>query len=371
MIIVHGKVFIDGQFHETDLRITGKKISEIAPRLQDEEKIDVQGALIFPGFIDTHIHGAEQVNCGESAAAMRKICAALPRYGVTSFTPTPIADDIETSQKAVQVIREAKGSLGSDILGIFLYTGYKNRSISYYAPPTLPTPEHTRALAGQDLSLIFSALIAPELDGGLEWIDWAVEQGMLPVIGFSEGSPDIIHQAVARGARLTDHFPNGFPAIDHHLSQGVVQCLLEDDLAMQVNCYCIHVAPEFLRMMIRCKGLDHLVAVSDSSCLLGCPDGEYQMGDKKVFLKDGAVRDVNGKLVTGAHSFDENMRTLRERGFTLEEIGALCAENAAKALNLKDRGKIEVGRRADLVIMDEGLHVRKTMIEGEWCYQND
>lgn len=124
-------------------------------------------------------------------------------------------------------------------------------------------------------------------------------------------------------------------------------------------------------MMIRCKGLDHLVAVSDSSCLLGCPDGEYQMGDKKVFLKDGAVRDVNGKLVTGAHSFDENMRTLRERGFTLEEIGALCAENAAKALNLKDRGKIEVGRRADLVIMDEGLHVRKTMIEGEWCYQND
>lgn len=369
MIIVHGKAFIDGQFKETDLRITDKKITEIGSSLQDEEIIDARGALIFPGFIDTHIHGAEKVNCGESVDAMRTICAALPRYGVTSFTPTPIADDIEASQKAVEVIREAKGAPGSDILGIFLYTGYKNRSIPYYAPPTLPTPEHTLALANQDLSMIYSVLIAPELEGGLAWIDWAVGQGILPVLGFSEGSPDVIHEAVARGVRLTDHFPNGFPAIDHHYSQGVVQCLLEDELAMQVNCDCIHVAPEFLRLMIRCKGLDHLVAVSDSSCLLGCPEGEYQMGDKQVFLKNGAVRDSQGKLVTGAHSFDENMRTLLKKGFTLEEIGALCAENAAKALNLKDRGKIEVGRRADLVLMDDHLHVLKTMIEGVWYYQ--
>ncbi|WP_303015688.1 amidohydrolase family protein [Holdemania massiliensis] len=371
MIIVHGKVFIDGQFHETDIRITGKKIAEIGPHLQGEEILDARGALIFPGFIDTHIHGAEQVNCGESVAAMQKICAALPKYGVTSFTPTPIADEIEASQKAVRVIRAAKGTPGSDILGIFLYTGYKNRSIPYYAPPTLPTPQHTLALVDQDLSMIFSALIAPELKGGMEWIDWAVNHDVLPIIGFSEGSPEVIHEAVAHGARLTDHFPNGFPAMDHHDSQGVVQCLLEENLAMQINCDCIHVAPEFIRMMIQCKGLDHLVAISDSSFLLGCPEGEYRMGDKQVFLKAGAVRDNHGKLVTGAHSFDENMRTLRRKGFTLEEIGCLCAENAAKILNLKDRGKIEVGRRADLVLMDTDLHVQKTMIEGQWFYQHD
>lgn len=82
MIIVHGKVFIDGQFHETDLRITGKKISEIGPRLQDEEKIDVQGALIFPGFIDTHIHGAGtgqlRRKCGGNAKDLRE---AAPIWG--------------------------------------------------------------------------------------------------------------------------------------------------------------------------------------------------------------------------------------------------------------------------------------------------
>lgn len=370
MILSHGRVFIGGQFHELDIRLAKGRITEIGPSLEGPEIIDVRDRLIFPGFIDTHIHGAAQANCGDSPEAMRRICALLPQYGVTSFTPTPIASTIEASVSAVRSIRAAKGCSGTDILGIFLYTAYKNRSIPYYDPPVLPTREHTLALADGDLSDITSVLIAPELPGGQEWISWLRSEGVLPVIGFSEGTADQIHQAVKNGATLTDHFFNGFPLMDHHQSGSAVGCLLEPSLYLQMNCDTIHVAPPFLRLAIQMKGIDHIVPVSDSSSFIGLPEGQYDLGGKTVWLKDGSVRDQNGKLVTGAHTYDENMRTLLKAGFTLEEIGTLFSENAARALGLCDRGRIEVGRRGDLVCMDESLNVCSTYILGEQVYRS-
>ncbi len=370
MIIKNGRVFINGAFCNVDVKVADGKIVEVGTNLTDEEVFDASGKLVFAGFIDSHIHGALKHNLGDSVENVKDVCAYLPQFGVTSFIPTPTepVEGPEPTALKVRNIRLAKGCKGADIAGIFLYTAYKNRSISYYAPPVPVTKEHTLALADGDLSDIRMVLIAPELPGAIEHIDWLVENGVIPLIGFSEGTPEDISRGVAHGATLTDHFPNGFPSIDHHLSMSTTQCLLEDDLYMQLNCDCIHVAKEFMRMMIRVKGLDHFLAVSDSSSLMGCPEGEYQMGAKTVYLRNGAVRDVNGKLVTGAHTFDENMRTLLANGFTLEEIGTICSENAAKALHFTDRGKIEAGRRADITIMDEGLNVERTMVLGQWVY---
>ena len=171
------------------------------------------------------------------------------------------------------------------------------------------------------------------------------------------------------GARLTDHFPNGMPVIDHHISQSIVGCYLEDDLYMQINCDCIHVDKDYIRMMFKLKGADHLVAVSDNNAMSNYPEGTYEMGGRTVIIKDGAIRDPGGKLVSGAHSFDENMRTMLKNGFSREEIGLIFSENAARALNIKDRGKIEAGRRSDLVIMDDGFNVVKTMIGGKWFFE--
>ena len=368
MIIKNGKVFIDGEFHQVDIRIANGKINEIKPELDNDEVFDAAGNYIFPGFIDTHFHGACKVNCGDSVESMQEICRTIPQYGITSFVPTPMASDDEVNINRIRTIRASKGARGADILGMFLYTQYKNRSISYYPPGINPTKEHTLKIADNDLSDIIGILVAPELEGGLEWISWVRSQGVIPVIGFSEGTGEQLSEAVKRGATLTDHFPNGFPTIDHHMSQAVTQCLMEDDLYMQLNCDCIHVSVEYIKMMLELKGEDHIISVSDSSQLLGMPEGEYDMGDKKVYLKDGAVRDINGKLVTGAHTYDENMRTMYANGFSLETLGKIFAENVSTALSLSDRGKIEKGRRADLVIMNENLDVMNTMIQGEWVF---
>lgn len=369
MILTNGRVFIDGSFHDYDIEILDGRIKRIKRNLQENHKIDVKRNLIFPGFIDTHIHGTSQVNCGDSVEAMYKICETLPSFGVTSFTPTPIADTIPHAVQAVRNIRKAKGCAGSDILGIFLYTPYKNRSIAYYGEPVYPTIEHTLQMVDGDLSDIFSILIAPELNPDHKWLEWIVSNGILPVIGFTEGNEKDIHEAVKYGAVLTDHFYNGFPPLDHHKNVSTAYCLLEEHLYFQMNCDCVHVAVPFLRLAIAMKGVKGILPVSDSSMYVGMPQGKYHYAGIDVYVKDGAVRDENGKLVTGAHSYDENMRTMLRNGFSLEEIGIMFTENAANILNLKDRGKIEKDRRADLVIMDHNLNVLQTYIMGELVYQ--
>ena len=371
MIIKNGKVFYDGQYHETDIEVQGNKIIRIQQNIDGDDFFDATGKYVFAGFIESHIHGAFGYDCGESVEGTKEISRQLPKFGVTSYFPTPIDEaDTPKIRKKLQNIRKAKeeGKEGAEIVGIFLYANFFNRSIDYYRRPSLPLKEHFLEVTENNLKDIRMCLLAPELPLGIEFIDYLKENGIMPVLGYSEGDRDIIAKAVSHGARMTDHFPNGMPMIDHHVSQAVVGCYLEDDLYMQINCDCIHVNRDYIHLMLKIKGADHLVAVSDSNAMSNYPEGEYEMLGKHVIIKDGAIRDVSGKLVSGAHSYDENMRTMLKNGFSMEEIGLLFTENCARALNITDRGKIEAGRKSDLVIMDKALNVERTMINGEWYY---
>ena len=370
MIIKNGQVFIDGRFYRYDLEVDDKRIVRIADSIEAEDYYDAAGNYIFPGFIETHIHGGFGHNCGESVEADYDISAQLPQYGVTAWVPTPVErEDINVTKEYIANIRKSKGGPGAEILGIFLYANFRNRSIAYYRKASLPLKEHFEEMLQGDYTDIRMCLLAPELPLGDEFIEYLVQRGIMPVIGYSEGTANDIRKAVSLGARLTDHFPNGMPTIDHHINQAIVGCLLENDLYMQFNGDCIHVDPDYLEMMLRLKGADHLVAVSDNNAMSTYPEGEYHINGRHLIIKDGAIRDPNGKLVTGAHSFDENMRTMYKKGFRLEDLGRMFSENAAKVLGLTDRGKIAIGRKSDLVVMDKDLNVVKTMINGSWFYE--
>lgn len=368
MIIKNAKVFINGSFYDCDVRTENGLITEISKDILDDG-FDASGCYLFAGFIDAHFHGACEAYCGDSLEKMQEIARTLPQYGVTAYIPTPIVKHDEETKHRLRTIRATKNIPGAEVIGIFLYTDYKHRSIPYYPISVAPSKEDTLELADGDLSDVRAVLYAPELDPDRSWTRWLRGNGVLPLIGFTEGTSEDVRDAVKNGARLTDHYPNGFPLLDHHVSSAVLQCLLEKDLYLQLNGDCIHVSPEFIQLILKMKGDDHVVAVSDSSPLMGKPEGEYDMFGMKVFIKDGAVRDINGKLVTGCHTFDENMRTMYAHSFSLETIGKIFTENAAEAYLLKDRGKIEVGRKADLVLMDKDLNVLKTMINGEWFYE--
>ena len=371
MIIRNGKVFIGGNFFSYDIRIENGFISEIGENLSSSgEEINASGKLIFPGFIETHIHGGALGGLEDGEEQVRKIADALPGWGVTSWTPTPTAGaDVEQYAKTVRGIRAARGARGAEMLGIHLYTPYRHRPANPNVPCVPPAKDHTIALMDGDLSDLKIAMVAPELPGGMEWIKWMTGLGVIVQIGFSEASTAQIYEAADNGATLTDHFYNGFPLMDHHECGSTIGCLLEDRLYHQLTCDLIHVTKPFIELMMRLKGVGKIVAVSDASRYMGAPDGEYVHRGIPAIKKDGAVRSrETGKLLTGCHSYDENMRTLYNAGFKLPHLGTMFSENAAKMLGLTDRGKIEVGRRGDIVIMDEALNVEKTLILGKTVY---
>jgi N-acetylglucosamine-6-phosphate deacetylase len=369
MLIKNGQVFISGQYLAQDIRIENGLIAEIGEGLSGGEVLDAKDKLVFPGFIETHIHGSDFYEVGGGEESMRQISSILPKYGITSFTPTPTANTPEDSVKAIRGIRAAKGAAGADILGIHLYTPYKHRSIPHYPISIAPTREHTLAMMDGDISDLSIILVAPELPGAMEWIRWITEQNIIVMLGFTEGTAAQMNEAADNGATLLDHFYNGFPTMDHHAAGSTVGCLLEKRLYCQMNCDLIHVAEPFIRLAIAVKGLDHIIPVSDGSRFVGAPDGEYEFHGQALVKKDGAVRTKDtGKLVTGCHGYDENMRGLYRIGFTLEEIGTMFSENAAQMLGLCDRGKIKAGCRGDLVIMDTGLHVEQTIQLGRVIY---
>jgi N-acetylglucosamine-6-phosphate deacetylase len=331
--------------------------------------VDAAGQYLFPGMIDTHIHGAKFCDYGGGVEAVKTIAGALPAFGVTSFLATPLVRDVETTQQTMRNIRAAKGCEGADILGIFPYMPYRNRSIAYYADHTPPTKEHTLAVCDNDLSDVKMIFCAPDLPGAMEWISWIASLGIVPMIAYTEGTTEQMYEAADRGARIVDHFYNGLPLMDHHTNGSTVGLLLDRRLYLQLTCDGIHVAKPFIDLAIRCKGVEMIIPVSDSSKYVGMPEGTYTDAHRTVILKDGAVRDPNGKLVTGAHSYDENMRTMKRLGYSMEELGTMFSENAARCFGLTDRGKIEVGRRADLCIMDPELNVKQTFVKGQSVYK--
>lgn len=150
----------------------------------------------------------------------------------------------------------------------------------------------------------------------------------------------------------------------------MVGCLLEDRLYAQLTVDGVHVLPPFIRLAIKNKGIDHVLGITDGSEYMGKPEGRYigKTGEEYE-IKDGMARDLTGMLLAGTHTFDSVMRTALSMGLTLEEVGRMYAENPAISMGITDRGKIALGRKGDIVIMDEGLHVEKTIIDGQIFYE--
>ena len=351
MIVKNGRVFHDGAYHDEDVRCMGGMITEIGPELTgDDEIFDASGKIVFPGFIDCHIHGSNGATFSDGKEKAAQACLILPRFGVTSIHPAIAPSTVEAALAGVRSIRAAKGSPGADILGIHIEMMYGNRSIAYYSEGRVnPTPEHTLSMVDGDLSDIVAISASPDHPGAYAWFRWLSNQGVVGEIGYTECSARQMHEAADNGATLLNHFYNGFEAMDHHKNGCVVGGLLEPRLYCSITLDGIHVASDFIHMTVLLKGVDRIIPCTDCSEFLGLPEGTYHYHGKEITFKDGSARDSNGKLVAGAHSYDSNMRAVKKMGFlTMEELGTIFTENCARFLNIQDRGKISIGRRGGL-----------------------
>jgi N-acetylglucosamine-6-phosphate deacetylase len=331
---------------------------------------------LVPGFIDLQVNGGFSFDFTTDPQSIWRVGENLPQYGVTSFLPTIITSPPERTKTAQQVVMagapgnyQGAAVLGLHIEGPFLNSEKKGaHNPDYLLPPNIDLYKNFSPSTGIRL-----VTLAPELPGATAVIKQLVAQEVLVSAGHSSAT---FEQAIAgfdHGIRYATHTFNAMSPYHQH-EPGLVGAALDDNrVTLGLIADGVHVHPAVVRMILRATGINRLNLVTDSVGALGCPPGEYALGDFPVVVDADSVRLFDGTLAGSILSADQAIRNLMTfTGCTLAQAVQTSSMNPARLLQLDTSlGKIEAGFKADLVLLTEQYKVAMTMINGAVVYVND
>jgi len=330
------------------------------------------GPLVAPGFIDVHVHGWGGHDATGDAAALSGMARALLRRGVTSFLPTaPTLPQAEIPRFADRVRRwmpkaPADGAepLGFNLEGPFLAPDRKGA----HDPALLRTPaELDPAIVNAALDGLRVMTIAPELPGALALIERLAALGIAPSMGHSAATLEEARAGYRAGGRTTTHLFNAMTGVDHRAPGLAVAALTDDAAYVELIADGNHVHPALWPIILRTKPADRLLLVSDALPLAGMGDGRTVIGRLEVEVRDGRATLAGTSTLAGSViALDTAVRTMVREGTAIAVAVAAAASNPAALLGAADRGRIEVGRRAHLVLLDDHLRVRRVTRGSGW-----
>jgi len=376
------------------LVIKGDRIAEVrAGEGSGSGGLPLSGHVIVPGFIDVHVHGLGGVDTLDGAGAVGKVAALLPRYGVTAFCPTTVACAplaLRTFLDDVRYARAAANPRSARVLPAHLESNFINAAYAGAQPTAcLRAPRAaldrlaTRAAVsapgshaydGDDVLREIAAAapdvgiitLAPELDGGLELIQWLVAGGHRVSLGHSGASYDEAMAAVAAGATQATHLFNRMPALNHRAPGLAGATLQAVELAAEIICDGVHVHPAMIRAAVAAKGPSRVMAISDSTSAATLPLGaRARLGEQAIVAGEASALLDDGTLAGSLATMDKVFRTLIEVvGLTPVDAALLCATSPARELGLTGHGTLTQGAVADLVVLDRDLTVVQTYVAG-------
>jgi N-acetylglucosamine-6-phosphate deacetylase len=336
------------------------------------------GMTVVPGFVDVHIHGAGGHDVMEAeAAALDKITATVARFGTTSIVATTVTAPIEATCHSLEgiaaYIRAHESTadnarFGADILGIHLEGPFINPERRGVHPtasilaPSVESFEKFRAAAGNLIKLI---TIAPEMPDALKLIAAAVADGVVVGLGHTDADYAQARAAIQAGARHAVHVYNAMRPFTHR-DPGVISAVLTDaDVTAEIIADGVHVAGPAIQVLLGTKGFDTVLLVSDGTAATGMRDGTFKLGGFEVQVRDGVVRNSEGKLAGSTLTIDRAVRYLVELGVPMVDAIRMATILPARRLGLAGKkGIIAVGADADLVVLTPDLHVAGVMTRG-------
>ena len=364
------RVLDDGWLAVTNGRIAGVG-SGTPPGDGTVEQIDVGGALVVPGFIDTHCHGGggasfTSLDPDEQLRAVH----AHRRHGTTTTLASLVSDPVDTITEQVAALRELVQD--GEIAGIHLEGPFISKArCGAHDPETLIEPDTGTVdkllRAGQ--GAIRMVTLAPELYGGVKAVRQLTESGVIAAIGHTDGIEEQLLPAVDAGARVATHLFNGMRPL-HHREPGPVGALLDDErITIELICDLVHLHPTVVRLAARHAGRDRTVLITDAMSATDAADGRYTLGRLEVDVHGGvATLADNGSLAGSTLTMDNAFRNL-VRGAKLGILDAVHATSRkpAELLGIADRtGCLRPGLDADIVVLDGDLRPLKVSRRGEW-----
>jgi N-acetylglucosamine-6-phosphate deacetylase len=321
--------------------------------------------IVLPGFIDLHVHGGGGHDTMEGGDAIAQIARLHARHGTTALLATTMTAPRATIEAALAVLAPAcrqRDSGAARVLGVhlegpFISPDRLGAQPDFARPATLAEVQALHALA--PIRLI---TLAPELPGHLTLIAELRAAGFRIQIGHSNGSYEDGVAALEQGAVGFTHLFNAMSAL-HHRQPGMVGAALAHARHAEVIPDLLHVHPGAIRAALR--AIPCLYCVTDSTAAAGMPDGDYRLGSQTVRKCLGGVRLADGTLAGSTLTMDQALRNLVDIGLTLSDASRRTSTNAADYLGLVDRGRLQAGAWADLVVLDAALQLRQVFVEGE------
>ncbi|MEQ7128906.1 N-acetylglucosamine-6-phosphate deacetylase [Actinopolymorpha sp. B11F2] len=353
------------------VEVTGDRLtsvgSGVAPTAVD---LDLSGRIVVPGFVDTHVHGGGGASY---LSATPEDTATVVGFHRAHGTTTTFASLISTTADELHRQVAALADLVSDDLlsGIHLegpWLSTVRRGAHNPAVLRSPAREEVAHLLRLGRGGVTMVTVAPELPGGLDAVRQIVDAGAVAAVGHSDADYATVLAAVDRGATVGTHLFNGMPPL-HHRTPGPVGALLEDSrVTVELIADGIHLHPAAIGLAVRSAGVERVSLVTDAMAAAGMGDGVYGLGEQSVEVKAGVARLAGGDSIAGSTlTMGGAFRfAVHDVGLSLEQAARVAATTPARVFGLADRGALEAGLLADLVVLDADLAVVAVMRRGCW-----
>lgn len=370
------RMYVDGKIKKQSLSIKNGKICDFE-KLESHISLP-KNLILVPGFIDEHTHGSNGYDAmdGEEVSLLN-ISKNLAKEGTTSFLATTMTQEKNAILKSLKNINEYMKkniSEGASLLGVHLegpfiskvYKGAQPENAIIKCDVELFT-EFNKA-SGNNIKLVTMAYE----ENGRELLEYLVSHGITASLGHTNATSNEALEAISLGAHCATHTFNAMKGLHHREAGTLGACLLEDKVYCELIADLIHISPNAIKLLFKCKTADKVIAITDAMEAKNLEDGKYQLGGQDVYVKDGSARLIDGTLAGSILRLNEGLRNINKNaGVKFEDCIKIATINPAKNIGVSHiKGSIAIGKDADFAVIDEDFNVYLTIREGKIIYKN-
>ena len=382
---------IEGIHYADGTPVQVKISNGIIESVQRIEKLSDENnkLIIAPGFFDNQVNGFAGVSFSFggsdlTAEGIEKATRELWKKGVTTYLPTLTTNSQELLVKNFGVLAETidNENIRGSIPGFHLEGPYINPEDGYRgAHPKrfvrLPDWDEFMEMVTAANNHILQVTVAPEMEGVQDFIQKCTTKGITVAVGHHNANKEQLDQAVLNGAKISTHLGNGCANMINRHRNPLWPQLANDDLMISIICDGFHLLPEEIKTFYAVKGPEKTIITSDVTSYAALEPGEYttQTGETIELTEEGMLRYPAQNVLYGSASpITKGVgHIMKVTGCTLADAVQMASTNPAKLYGLNDRGKLEPGKRADIVLFtleDFQVNIQETWVKGKKVYEN-
>ncbi|MFH1738658.1 MAG: N-acetylglucosamine-6-phosphate deacetylase [bacterium] len=376
LAITNGRVVTPkGVLDHGAVLISERRIESVTEsRMADDsgvETVDAKGNWILPGLIDLHVMGGfDKCTFDPDPGVVTALARGLPKCGITAFLPATTTFQGSTepiSQLAAQI--HEWDEVGACPLGLLVEGPFINperRGGFTLSRVEDPSPERFEAILEACDDFLRIMMLAPERCLGGDYIERIASQGVV-AMGHCQPTSQEAHEAVRRGVRYATHVFNAMGPLGHREPGVAGVSLVADEVVCELICDGRHVVREVVDLVARAKGPDGIALVTDSLPWLGLPPGEYDRWNLRVISDGETVKQENGTLIGTVLPLHLALRRFMEfTRWPLEKAISCVTSTPARVVGLyHERGSLEPGKRADILVLTPDFDVFGVWVGGE------